>query len=58
MTMIKLDYLRERAAAYLRDAETTDNPHAAARLRMLAALCRELIRDLEKSAVKDTEGNS
>jgi hypothetical protein len=57
MTMIKLDYLRERAAAYLRDAAATDDKPSAARFRMLAALCQELIRELEKSAAQDPEGH-
>jgi hypothetical protein len=47
--MIKLDYLREQAAAYLRDAAATDDERAAARLIMLAVHCQEMIRDLEQS---------
>jgi hypothetical protein len=46
---IKLDYLREQAAAYLRDAAATDDERAAARLVMLAAVCQDLIRDLEQN---------
>jgi len=47
--MVKLDYLREAAAGYLREAAATDDKHKAARLTMLAARCQELINDLENA---------
>ena len=46
--MIKLKYLREQAAAYLRDAAATDDKRAAVRLLVLAAHCQEMISELEQ----------
>ena len=49
--MTNVDQLRERAAAYLRDAAATDDQRMAARFIMLAARCQEWIFELEHRAL-------
>ena len=49
--MTDREQLRERAAAYLRDAAATDDERVAARLIMLAARCQEWIFELEQRAL-------
>lgn len=43
----KLDWLREQAAAYLRDAEAQTDHALALRLTLLAVRCQETILELQ-----------
>ena len=52
----KIDYLREQAAAYWRDAKVQSDDKEALRLTTLAIRCQELILELQYGISLDRPG--